>query len=62
MGKDHTNIRSDLPYEFPGGKCAADYQGESYKKILEDDAPDLDMGTAPNISKKKGDKSGKENY
>lgn len=47
MGVDHTNIDSSKPYEMPGGKCAAEYPGESYKKILEDDAPDLDMGKAP---------------
>ena len=62
MGKDHTNISSTLPYEFPGGKCAADYKPESYKKILEDDAPMLDMGTAPDIIKKKGVKSDEEEY
>lgn len=61
MGKDHTNISSKLPYEFPGGKCAADYKGENYKEILEDEAPQLDMGSAPDILKKKGASSnGKE--
>ena len=48
MGKDHTNIEEDEPYEMPGGKCAADYTGKSYKDILKGNAPDLDMGTAPN--------------
>lgn len=49
MGKDHTNIESNEPYEMPGGKCQADYKGEAYSKILEGNAPDLDMGNAPNV-------------
>lgn len=60
MGKDHTNISSMVPYDFPGRKCAADYKPESYKKILEDDAPMLDMGTSSDIIKKKGAKSEEE--
>lgn len=60
MGKDHTNIRSDLAYEFPMGKCAADFKGEDYTEILKDNAPDLDMGSA---ATKKGSLNGKkENY
>ena len=57
MGKDHTNIRSDLPYDMPKGKCAAEYPGESYKKILESNAPTLDMGKAPQL---KGGSNGKK--
>lgn len=49
MAKDHTNIDTDEPYEMPGGKCAAEYKGEDYTKILEGNAPDLDMGSAPSI-------------
>lgn len=58
MGKDHTNIDTNDPYEMPGGKCEADYKGESYKKILENNAPELDMGNAPNADEKE-DKSEK---
>lgn len=57
MGKDHTNIDTSKPYEMPGGKCEADYTGESYKEILKDNAPELDMGQAPSI---KGGSSGKK--
>lgn len=60
MGKDHTNIDSNKPYEMPGGKCADDYPGENRRKILEDNAPELDMGTAPNAMNKNGKK--KESY
>ena len=60
MGKDHTNIRSDLPYEMLQGKCAADFKGEDRRKILEDNAPQLDMGTAPTLKGKKGKSSGKD--
>jgi hypothetical protein len=56
MSVDHTNIDPSKPYEMPGGKCEADYPGESYKKILEDNAPVLDMGQAPIISNKKDKK------
>lgn len=56
MAIDHTNINPKLPYEMPGGKCAAEYDGESYKEILKDNAPELNMGIAPNARNQNGKK------
>jgi len=61
MGKDHTNINPNEPYDFPGRKCAADYSGESYKKILEGNVQELDMSKAPIIRRGKNGKK-EESY
>lgn len=58
MGVDHTNIDPDDPYEMPGGKCESQYPGEPRTKILEGNAPNLDMGNAPNADSEE-DKSEK---
>ena len=56
MGVDHTNIDPSKGYEMPDGKCESQFPGDSYKKILEGDAPDLDMGNAPYADRKNGKK------
>lgn len=44
-----SNINPNEPFEFVNGMCSDEYKGESYKKIMDAEAPDLDMSKCPHL-------------